>query len=518
MPFTLESRGLEERVSAPGGMAHTRFVPQHWSSRDVLLVGAWVTFTAALFAVVRYHEPWFDEAQAWLIARDSSLFEMLFKRMSYEGSPGLWHLMLWLLIRVGLPFRAISYLTVALASISAAVILRYAPFPPLIRVLFIFGYFPAYQYSILARSYVLNLLLIPLIAHVFPSRRSKPLSYCLVLAALANANAQGFLFAAVLFGELVYWLWRARPQIRTYVVPLIAFTLSAAFAALQAYPAKDTYRPELAVLPSDIITRLILHIGWGFVELGHPTGVPKWVVGVLWASLLLAITMTLPKKAGTLAITSILITTLLAFGSIVYSGLWHAGVTYLAWVFALWISWPAINKLSRSRRRMILAAIVFIFSLQVYETIDSWQRDIRKSYCGAPMAARRIRQFLEENPGATMACFGFKSFAVQPYFQQNICSNFYNGAKHPSYFDWRFDRTREVPQPVSLWAFMRPAVYDSVLVADFAPTSLARYLAGRIGYCVDSHFDGELIWKGYAFERNSLTLFRKCQPLSLKSR
>ena len=40
------------------------------------------------------HEPWFDEAQAWLIARDSNLIDLFVTYLRYEGNPGLWHLLL----------------------------------------------------------------------------------------------------------------------------------------------------------------------------------------------------------------------------------------------------------------------------------------------------------------------------------------------------------------------------------------------------------------------------------------
>ena len=35
------------------------------------------------------HEPWFDEAQAWVIARDNSLKDILFFIPHYEGHPPL---------------------------------------------------------------------------------------------------------------------------------------------------------------------------------------------------------------------------------------------------------------------------------------------------------------------------------------------------------------------------------------------------------------------------------------------
>lgn len=57
-------------------------------------IPVWETFilfmyALVMFCTVRYHEPWRDEAQAWLIARDLP-FEAMFKQMAYEeGTPPL---------------------------------------------------------------------------------------------------------------------------------------------------------------------------------------------------------------------------------------------------------------------------------------------------------------------------------------------------------------------------------------------------------------------------------------------
>lgn len=42
-----------------------------------VLLSGWIT---------HFHEPWADEAQSWLIARDSSLSDLFLKRLHYEGT------------------------------------------------------------------------------------------------------------------------------------------------------------------------------------------------------------------------------------------------------------------------------------------------------------------------------------------------------------------------------------------------------------------------------------------------
>ncbi len=46
------------------------------------------------------HEMWFDEIQAWLIARDSHDIVDLIHNLRYEGHPALWYLLLMPLTRL----------------------------------------------------------------------------------------------------------------------------------------------------------------------------------------------------------------------------------------------------------------------------------------------------------------------------------------------------------------------------------------------------------------------------------
>ena len=79
-------------------------------------------YSAVVLFTVRYHEKWADEAQAWLIARDLDLKTIWFHELRYEGSPGLWHTILWIAQHIfHLPYAALGYIGVAFAIAGAAV-------------------------------------------------------------------------------------------------------------------------------------------------------------------------------------------------------------------------------------------------------------------------------------------------------------------------------------------------------------------------------------------------------------
>jgi hypothetical protein len=89
---------------------------------------------------IHFHEPWADEAQSWLLARDASLADLWGRLLHYEGTPGLWQTLLHGLIRLGLSYSAYSYFSGLLGLVAVYLLLRYAPLPLFIRILLPFTY------------------------------------------------------------------------------------------------------------------------------------------------------------------------------------------------------------------------------------------------------------------------------------------------------------------------------------------------------------------------------------------
>ena len=125
-------------------------------------------FCFSLIIISLFHEPWFDEVQAWMIARDASLYELLFVIPHYEGHPALWSLLLAVPAKLGVPFE-IGLKAVGLVIYAALVylILFRSPFPWFIRYSLPFSYFIFYQYGIVVRPYGLSILTLLLLAFFF---------------------------------------------------------------------------------------------------------------------------------------------------------------------------------------------------------------------------------------------------------------------------------------------------------------------------------------------------------------
>lgn len=141
------------------------------------------------------HPLWRDEAQAFLIARDShSLGELLFN-MRYEGHPPLWHVLLFLLTRVTVRPEAMQGLHLLMAGASVYVVARYSPFPWGLKILFAFGYFPFFEYGILTHNYQLFMLLTFVLCALWQHRRFSFLWSGVLLGLLCLTHVFGDILA-----------------------------------------------------------------------------------------------------------------------------------------------------------------------------------------------------------------------------------------------------------------------------------------------------------------------------------
>lgn len=151
-----------------------------------------------------FHEPWFDEAQAWAIARSGSLKEILFEIPHYEGHPPLWDLILLPFAKLGAPYElSLAIVNIFFMTLAVAVLLFKSPFPKLIRCLLPFNFFLFYQYGVISRPYCIFVLAIFLAAVCYKNRNEHHLKYLLCLALMCAVHSYGIMIAG---GLCIVWL------------------------------------------------------------------------------------------------------------------------------------------------------------------------------------------------------------------------------------------------------------------------------------------------------------------------
>lgn len=163
-----------------------------------------IIYLLGVCTVSFFHEPWFDEAQAWAIARSGTIKEILFEIPHYEGHPSLWHLILVPFAKLGAPYElSLAVVNIFFMTLAVAVLLFKSPFPKLIRCLLPFNFFLFYQYGVISRPYCILVLAIFLAAVCYKNRNEHPVKYLLCLALMCAVHSYGIIIAGCL---CIVWL------------------------------------------------------------------------------------------------------------------------------------------------------------------------------------------------------------------------------------------------------------------------------------------------------------------------
>lgn len=133
------------------------------------------------------HEIWFDEGQAWCIARDNDILGVI-NQMKYEGHPPLWHFILYPFAHLGFSVDVIPLISWFISVVTVALILWKSPFHIAVNASVIFSSGFLFYNSVISRVYCLIQLFLCLIAIVYPLRKKHPLIFGLLVALLANTH------------------------------------------------------------------------------------------------------------------------------------------------------------------------------------------------------------------------------------------------------------------------------------------------------------------------------------------
>ena len=228
-----------------------------------------------------------------------------------------------------------------------------------------------------------------------------------------------------------------------------------------------------------------------------------------WVSSLVVVALSIPRlwRGGGWLFLALSGTVLCGFASVVYSQVWHHGVLLLAWLFALWISWPAPSlQSSRSDRvphALAVASLAIVAALQCYWTVCSIAYDWGHAYSGSLAAARGIREL--DLTGRKLDAIGYACTAIQPYFSRNIFSNV-NVGRPEAYWDWT--RRNHANQDVLHLAELRP---DYVIVGykNEAERGVWTNPIRKSGYRAIRHFEGNTFWQTQVFEPESYDLYQR---------
>jgi hypothetical protein len=297
--------------------------------------------------MLHHHAPWRDELQAWLIARDSISLGAVWTQSHYEGTPALWHSLLWLAAHFSHHLAAMKAVHLTIAVMLAAVLWQGCRGSWLEKIALLFGYYGLYQYAVISRNYSIGILCLGLAALAAFRQKTTAPPFWLALATLSSMHA---LIASLGLATMILWN-EGRAAIQNKAWWLYAIALLSAVISVAPFP--DTLFPSSvawnfhpnffklkealgALAVAFFPIPLLDHWETFYVRQAPLAGAILGIVMAAWAT---ASLRTKPGRTGFLLVTSLLIIFFYA-KLIAYSR--HAGFIFFIFIFARWIegSWP----------------------------------------------------------------------------------------------------------------------------------------------------------------------------------
>lgn len=310
-------------------------------------------FIALYFIISFFHEPMYDEAQAWMIARDASWYELMFEIPHYEGHPPFWHLILALFAKTGIPFEVGLRIPGAICWIlSVGILLFRSPFPKPIKCLLPFTYYIFFRYGIVVRPYCLTMLGLFLAASTYKKKGEKPFAFMASLLVLCVSSAYGMALAA---GICVVWIIELFTRYKTnYLKQVIALSALLIFNLGQLFlmMPKDDTNSVAAFSFMTILYGLIYMFILGpadsmFLDVGMDARLQNYAEGIITEGvssyinlfiglLTIVVLVYYAKKYRKLLLLIVPYTVFSLFSAAVYFWYHHIGIIHLFLIFVFW--------------------------------------------------------------------------------------------------------------------------------------------------------------------------------------
>jgi hypothetical protein len=492
-------------------------VPQDTARPQWESIGNYIVllaYSAVVLFTLRYHEKWSDEAQAWLIARDLDLKTIWFHELRYEGSPGLWHTILWVAQHVfHAPYAALGYIGVIFAIAGVAVLVFKAPFPWYVRWPLAFTYVMVYQYAVIARPYTLLPLLCFLAAIRFKDREH-PERMTVVLVLLAMLTLHGAILAAC-FG-LLYLVEaiKAWPHLsdrlrNRYLICAAVMVLTFLFLVVILKPTPDVgefaVKKALAEAPEAVkakyptaLAKLTAVISGAFLDFWIPSAIFLVLAGAWCYTRRRLLLYVLPLGL------------LIALYAGVHGYPHHHGTAFIAAITAFWIAWPTANETRsfsvRQHRTMhgMFALLLCLCAVNIWDAAIVVQREYRYPYSGSEDAAQYLKSVGADRGNIFGYLFGV--VAVQAYFDHNVLQNLPTAYYHhglPLVGDYINVAELNRVKPEYLVAYSA----DPQLMVQVGIPELESH-----GYKMVHFSDGYYLYKQTVYQRESYFILRRVQP------
>jgi len=500
-------------------------------------------YMSALVLIMYYHEPWFDEAQAWLIARDASFVQLVTSITHYEGHPPIWFLILMPFAKLGVPFElGLKIVNFSLVTVAMGIFIFKAPFPGIIRCTVPFTYFFFYQYGVISRPYSLMLLGFVLSALFFKERNEKPFRFITGLAIICSASVYGIIIAA---GITVVWLWEIFAT-GLYLKEFTEITKSNTFYALlglfiftvlllaTVYPYSDVYAIDAVVQKRDQAVWLLYMLFVApaeavcapvFSDISYSASLVSQIYGLVASCIINVTLFYFTKSYGRAALFVIPYLALVLFGGLIYFSPVHLGILTMFYMFLMWCCLGqkrdtyANVEIDKFFRYVGKGILVVGLGTSLYWSLTAAYNEVALNYGTGRETANYLKthgldqlkimvawnQNVDPATGASVSDYSYlDGIPVLAYFNENIFINFNEQANDKCYLLHRTDslgiRTNRLiadgaPDVLLITSSPAKTFGDKIRINDY---SLVKSIQG-----------GNSIWKDQIIENRLYIFLRK---------
>ena len=365
----------------------------------IILIFVYLTCTLGV-----RHEHWSDEAQSFLLARDTNVSE-IFYYMRYEGTPPLWVYVIKLFLFLGGTYKTLYLLPIIFSMIGLIIFEFKLKIPWYIKLIFPFTYFIFYQYTIVARSYCLIFPVLMMIALIYNNRHKKPFLYAFFMYLLMNISLHTLAIAGALFllDVIDYLVLKKKNSSKKILYAGILLLIMFAVTVLITFPALDC-----VILPKSETG--LFHI---LAEATIGSGLNKYLEMLIGIIIMLLLVYKLNNFEKTKVL--ILLLPVLLVLLIIRFQVWYTGIIWILMLFIFVIN----DKINSSK--LVKLFVLCVCLVQSYWTVCSFCYDYNNSYSGSRETAKYLKKFVNEDK--LIYGVGFSKTAIQPYFKKNIFAN-----------------------------------------------------------------------------------------------
>lgn len=393
------------------------------SKNNIILFFTLAVFIIAELLICPHHEHFCDEAQAWMLARDTSFLELITHYIRYEGSPALWHIVLKIFMFFKLPYSLFYIIPIIFSSVGVGIFLFKSKFPMWVKVIIPFTYYIFYQYTVVARNYCLILPFLAAIATVYPKRTEKPYLFCALLLLYANISIHTAISAMALFGLYLIDLYKqnkaaafAKNLLTKNIISSFLIIAGLGLTLFYSRLASDFIFPTQLSFTSFKLIQARTFLGTALI-FNYPNVITDFIGIIFFVSFIFSFY----KKSWKILEFMVIFLPVYLFMILFHCYPQHLGIIFLLILFAFWIHFDE-SKYEFKTNKTFYILFAFVLLIQTIWTFDSVYFDLKRDYSGTNKAAQYIKQEMK-NGKKKIYGYGFEIVGLEPFFDKNIYCN-----------------------------------------------------------------------------------------------